>query len=81
MKFSEGSLQIITGWTIQEIAQMVRHPEWYSELKYTKGTLQQLCRELGIDYNGVIESFKDEPSNEVIEDGREYVYADGWYED
>lgn len=74
-KFSEDSLQLIVGWTIQEISQMLRHPEWYSELRYTRNAIKQLCRELGIDYQGVIESFSD-PNEEEIVDGRGYKYAD-----
>lgn len=79
MRFSEDSLQLIVGWTIQEISQMLRHPEWYQELRYTRNAIKQLCRELGIDYAGVIESFKD-PVDDEIGGGMNYVYADdGWH--
>lgn len=74
MRFSEDSLQLIVGWTIQEILQMVRRPDLYSELKYTKSALKQICGELGIDYDEVIDSFRD-PTEAEIENAREYRYA------
>lgn len=55
-QLSEETAGLIGGWIVGEVAEVLRHPEEYGELSYTVDCLKTACREMGLNYNKIVQT-------------------------